>query len=100
MARCKHLNVKIDEEFLGSQFIKVENGQKVFDGDGGGGAAPTGRYNVHCKDCGLRRSYFGKNKPIWLTAYLFQSTKRDWTLDLEPSPASDSGANEAQNVNS
>lgn len=96
MDRCKHLNVEIDEEFLGSQLIRVENGQKVFDGDGGGGIAPTGRYNVHCKDCGLRKSYFGRGKPRWLTDYIFQPTRRDWTLNLEPSPASHSQANEVQ----
>ena len=71
--RCKHLNVEIDEEIIGTQYIEVENGQKVFDGDAGANFDPTGRYFVKCKDCGLKKTYTLSNRPRWLRDYLYQS---------------------------
>jgi hypothetical protein len=83
--RCKHLNVEIDEEFSGAQLIEIENGRKIFDGDAGGDIVPTGRYNVRCKNCGLRKSYTLSNRPQWLIDYIMQSAPR-FEGELLPAP--------------
>jgi hypothetical protein len=70
--RCKHLNAKVQEQYIGYGNHYFQNGKFVENWNDASRSDLTDRIDVICDDCELDKTYYRRHLPKWLQNYMSQ----------------------------